>query len=176
MADWLSPPPPPPAPYYPVDLRRRDEAESDILHVFGQAIFLFILLVCQNPEVFFVMARNMCTKCRESANEIFEQASTEFESRRQRRYERMAAWQQQQDEDDEEAADGHSISAPVAPAGRTPRVRVVLHAKLAKFQSRLDGLMASTGSTQLQRLQPSARTAHSPASMEQRSDTQHAVE
>jgi hypothetical protein len=96
---------------------------SAIANILYQAVFLFVLLCCQHPE----LAVGPISLCYLRASEFvnrFKERLAERQERRARRYE------------------------PLHDEARTPtrssRLRITLHPKLARFQSRLNNLAAST--------------------------------
>ena len=131
MADWLSPPPPPPHPSYPLVLGKDRDGEDSFTRILLQIVFVFFMVACQHPQLLIGPCRGFFMGLQEWMERALAEA---VDARRERR--ENAAYQRMHDDEESGAA------APSGPeAARRPRVRVVLHSKLAKFQSRLDGLM-----------------------------------
>ena len=150
MSAWLPPPPPPPSPKQPFDAT--SETDDELTEILIQGVFFCLLLLCQNPQLSCVCLRGSCAGCLQLLWHVWELAKhwallawTEYAPAEpeRRRYQPLHGGCT---EDVEAAAAPSSIgSVPrtssigsVARVLRVPRVRVVLHSKLSRFQSRFD--------------------------------------
>ena len=136
---WLPPPPPPPAPKQPFDATV--EADDELTEILIQGFFFCLLVACQNPQLTFISLRGCCASCDALLRHAWELATHPVQ-RERRSYEPLDG----DSTDDVEAAAPSSTDSvartsrvgSVARVLRVPRVRVVLHSKLSRFQSRFD--------------------------------------
>ena len=140
MSTWASPPPPPPTPWYPLDTSSKDDdgrpRENPIVKVLGQAIFIFLMVVCQHPELIIGPLRQCCRNF-----DVYMRSAVDELGNAARNRDRRAdgGYDNLRDDDDEEA--GSRAAGRPASNPRVPSVRVQLHPKLAgKFQSRIDAM------------------------------------